>query len=95
MNIINIIGDNIRGFRKKRKWTQARLGAECKMNGNYIGDLERGEFNVTVIKLLRLQKLLKQVLTIYLSKRAINFLPNNFRRNYPPKKTANLTNLKC
>ncbi len=59
MNIANVVGDNIRGFRKKRKWTQARLGEECSMNGNYIGDVERGEFNLTIKRLFTIAKALK------------------------------------
>ncbi len=59
MNITIVIGDNIRGFRNKRKWTQARLGEESGVNGSYIGEVERGEKHITVLKLYEIALVLK------------------------------------
>ena len=59
MEITHLIGDNIRGFRVKRKWSQFRLGEEADMHGNYIGELERGEKQITVVKLFQVAKALK------------------------------------
>ncbi len=59
MKISSVIGDNIRGFRTKRKWTQARLGEESGTSGNYIGEIEREEKRLTVEKLVAIAKALK------------------------------------
>jgi transcriptional regulator with XRE-family HTH domain len=59
MTINAIVGDNIRGFRTKRGWTQARLGEESGTSGNYIGEIERDESRVTVDKLSDIAKALK------------------------------------
>ena len=59
MKLTMIVGDNIRGFRNKRGWTQARLGAECGTSGNYIGEIERMETHLTVEKLSKISKALK------------------------------------
>ncbi|MBS1902456.1 MAG: helix-turn-helix transcriptional regulator [Bacteroidetes bacterium] len=59
MRIASIVGDNIRGFRSKKRWTQARLGEECGSSGNYIGEIEREETRVTVEKLFDIAKALK------------------------------------
>ncbi len=59
MRISAIIGDNVRGFRMKRGWSQARLGEEARLHPNYIGYIERGERNVTVNKLIEIARALK------------------------------------
>jgi transcriptional regulator with XRE-family HTH domain len=59
MDITNVIGDNIRGFRNKRKWSQARLGEEAGLTGNYIGNIERSEQHLSVVNLFKVAKALK------------------------------------
>jgi transcriptional regulator with XRE-family HTH domain len=53
-----IIGDNIRGFRNKRGWSQSRLAEEAGVHPNYIGYIERDERHVTVYKLVDIAKAL-------------------------------------
>ena len=48
------IGSAIRTFRLERKLTQEDLGELADVNPKYIGELERGEKNPTVIILNRL-----------------------------------------
>jgi len=48
------LGDNIRAFRKNLKWSQEKLAEEAELHHNYIGDVERGEENVSVDALMRI-----------------------------------------
>jgi transcriptional regulator with XRE-family HTH domain len=80
MNITNVVGDNIRGFRKKRKWTQARLGEECNLSGNYIGDIERGEYHLTLIKLFDIAKALKISPHFFLIEGAYKNTPDELKK---------------
>ncbi len=80
MEITTVIGENVRGFRKLRGWTQARLGAQCELNGNYIGNIERGEYQITVATLQRIAKSLKQPLHYFLVKNAFNKTPEEIER---------------
>ncbi|HEY3874446.1 MAG TPA: helix-turn-helix transcriptional regulator [Candidatus Kapabacteria bacterium] len=59
MTITQIIGDNIRGYRSIRGWSQSRLAEEAKLHPNYIGYVERGERHVTVYKLADIAKVLR------------------------------------
>lgn len=58
MTIGAIIGDNVRGFRTKRGWTQSRLAEEARLHPNYIGYIERDERHITVFKLVDIAKVL-------------------------------------
>ncbi len=80
MEITTVIADNIKGFRKERGWSQARLGAQCKLNGNYIGNVERGEYQVTVVTLQRIARALKTPLHYFLVKNAFNKTPEEIEK---------------
>ena len=54
MDIRQIVGDNVRCFRHKLKWTQEKLGEVTGLNGDYIGRLERGLENISVENLVKL-----------------------------------------
>lgn len=45
------IGIRIRIERKKRKFSQEKLAELAGLNRNFIGMIERGETNITVVKL--------------------------------------------
>jgi transcriptional regulator with XRE-family HTH domain len=42
------IGRTIRTFRLKRKWTQVVFAERSGLNHAHVGELERGECNVTI-----------------------------------------------
>jgi transcriptional regulator with XRE-family HTH domain len=84
MNFKTIIGDNIRGFRNKRKWTQARLGEESGLNGSYIGEVERGEKNITAIKLCDIARVLKIKPFLFFIERAYQKSPEEIRKALTP-----------
>lgn len=54
-----IIGENIRAHRRNMKWSQEKLAEKSDLHHNYIGDIERGEENVSVDALMRVATALK------------------------------------
>ena len=57
------VGDRIREARQGRKWTQADLAERCRLHRTYIGSVERGERNVSILNLRRIAKVLRVALT--------------------------------
>jgi len=57
------IGDRIRESRQARKWTQAELAERCRLHRTYIGSVERGERNISILNLRRIAKVLRVTLT--------------------------------
>lgn len=54
-----VLGENIRAHRRKLKWSQEELAEKADLHHNYIGDVERGEENVSVDTLMRIAAALK------------------------------------
>ena len=54
------IGDRIRERRIARGWTQDQLGEKCELHRTFIGSVERGERNVSILNL----KLIAAVLRV-------------------------------
>jgi DNA-binding XRE family transcriptional regulator len=48
------LGENIRMRRRNLKWSQEKLSEKSDLHHNYIGDIERGEENVSVDALRRI-----------------------------------------
>lgn len=48
------IGDNIRKYRTMKGWSQERFAQECDLHRTYIGAIERGERNITILNLLKI-----------------------------------------
>ncbi|MBM4032118.1 MAG: helix-turn-helix transcriptional regulator [Planctomycetes bacterium] len=49
-----IVGKRLREFRQAKGLSQEQLGELCGLHRTYVGALERGEKNVTVVTLSRI-----------------------------------------
>lgn len=54
--VLRDIGQNIRQYRKKKGWSQEELAFECEFHRTYIGAVERGEKNITILNLLKIKE---------------------------------------
>lgn len=52
------IGKRIRFFREKKAWSQEELAFNCALHRTYIGAIERGERNISVLSLLKIAQAL-------------------------------------
>lgn len=59
MNLRKIVGDNIKGLRKKMEWSQEDLALEANVERAYLGRIERSEFSVSVDTLEKIARALK------------------------------------
>jgi transcriptional regulator with XRE-family HTH domain len=53
------IGHRLRTRREELGWTQAELARRCGLHKAYVGFVERGERNVSLINLRRIAKVLR------------------------------------
>ena len=49
-----LLSDNVRALRMKLGWSQEALAEKCGLHRTYIGAIERGERNITLVTLSRL-----------------------------------------
>jgi transcriptional regulator with XRE-family HTH domain len=54
-----ILGENIRTHRRNMGWSQEKLAEKSDLHHNFVGDIERGEENVSVDALKRIATALK------------------------------------
>lgn len=47
-------GATIRKYRKTRGWSQEKLAEECDLHRTYIGGIERGERNVSLLNIKKI-----------------------------------------
>jgi len=52
--LLREFGKRIRALRTTRGWSQERLAEEAGLHRNYVGGLERGERNVSLVNIGRL-----------------------------------------
>jgi transcriptional regulator with XRE-family HTH domain len=58
-NFLRELGYRIRERRLARKLTQAELGERCGLHRTFIGSVERGERNVSILNLRLIAKVLR------------------------------------
>ena len=58
MDVVQLLGDNVRQQRKLKGMTQEQLALEAGMERSYVSDLERGQRNPSVRALGRLAEAL-------------------------------------
>jgi len=58
-----VLGENIRTYRRDLGWSQEKLAEKAELHRNYIGDVERGEENVSVDALMRIAAAMKKTLS--------------------------------
>jgi transcriptional regulator with XRE-family HTH domain len=49
-----LFGKNVRGLRERRGWSQERLAEIANLHRNYIGNVERGEQNISIDNIERI-----------------------------------------
>ena len=54
MNILQIVGNNIKLHRKALGISQEELAFRCGLHRTYIGGIERGERNITIKSLYKI-----------------------------------------
>jgi transcriptional regulator with XRE-family HTH domain len=59
MDVVQLLGANVRRYRKQAGMSQEELSLESGMKRSYVSDLERGTRNPTVRALGRLAEALK------------------------------------
>lgn len=53
-SVLSALGDRIRERRRSKGWSQEELADRAKLDRSYIGGIERGERNITVLKLCQI-----------------------------------------
>ena len=56
---LRTLGERLRQRRQDRGWTQAELARRCRLHRTFIGSVERGERNLSVLNLRRLARVLR------------------------------------
>ena len=52
-------GERIRILRRQTGWSQEELAAACGLHRTYVGAVERGERNVSLVNIVRLARALR------------------------------------
>jgi len=56
--VLQRLGRNLRQAREARGWSQEEAATRCRVHRTYVGGVERGEYNVTVLTLRRMTRAL-------------------------------------
>lgn len=54
-----IFGEHIRSLRKKAGWSQEELADTCGLHRTYVGAVERGERNVSLLNIVEFARSLR------------------------------------
>jgi transcriptional regulator with XRE-family HTH domain len=54
MDILEKFGGRVREIRLAKGWTQERLAAEAELSRQYVGDVERGTRNISLVNIHKL-----------------------------------------
>ncbi len=57
-NILIQFGCNVKRLRRSKGWSQEYLASRAKLHRTYIGSIERGERNVSLLNIERIAKAL-------------------------------------
>ena len=52
--LLLVVGQRVKQFRASKGWSQEALGEKAKLHRTYIGSIERGERNISLINLERI-----------------------------------------
>jgi transcriptional regulator with XRE-family HTH domain len=58
-NFLRDLGYRIREYRLARDWTQADLADKCQLHRTFIGSVERGERNLSILNLRLIAEVLR------------------------------------
>jgi transcriptional regulator with XRE-family HTH domain len=58
-NYLRQVGARIRDKRLENRWTQAELAQRCELHRTFIGSVERGERNLSILNVRRIAKVLR------------------------------------
>jgi len=58
-HFLRMVGERIRKRREALGWTQVQLGEKCELHRTFIGSVERGERNISVLNLRVISKALR------------------------------------
>lgn len=61
-HFLRALGERIRERRQGRKWTQAELARRCELHRTFIGSVERGERNISILNLRLIARTLRVAL---------------------------------
>lgn len=67
MLITQFFGQKVRHFRSLKRFSQEELAAHCGLHRTYIGSVERGERNITLINAEKIANALEQPLALFFS----------------------------
>lgn len=54
-----LFGSKVRAVRKEHGWSQEELADACELDRTYIGGIERGERNVSIMNIAKIAQALK------------------------------------
>lgn len=56
--LLRQFGARVRAAREDRGWSQEKLGERASLHRNYVGAIERGEYNATLLSIARIARAL-------------------------------------
>jgi transcriptional regulator with XRE-family HTH domain len=66
-NFLRELGLRVRGHRERYDWTQEEMGLRCGLHRTFIGSVERGERNISILNLRMIARILRVPLEMLLA----------------------------